>query len=209
MNKIYLLALSALALASTSVAELSAQHSALHHKKEHPHTSLSHAEHSKEHAHANFWAGGSLTLWRDKEAKETILSFRPEFGYFINKQWGVGLMGNYTSEEAGRVYGITPFVRRYVFEKQPFNIYFDAGVGLSWSQAKVDHTWAKTKLGYEVGIRPGVCLDLAKGLCLCLRMGFVGYRDSFTSGEEHEITHHGFGLRFAPEEIQIGLEFEF
>ena len=28
--------------------------------------------------------------------------------------------------------------------------------------------------GFEIGLRPGACVDLTKGLCLCMRMGFAG-----------------------------------
>lgn len=209
MKRMYVCALATLALATATATNLSAQRQGVSKDDKHHHEHMKHSEHKEGHTHANYWAGGSLTLWIDKTTKETTTSFRPEFGHFLNKQWGIGLVGNYTSEGEMRSYGFTPFVRRYVFENRPFNIYFDGGVGLSWSQAKVDDSWSKAKLGYEIGLRPGVCLDLAKGLCLCLRMGFIGYRDSFTSAEEHELTPHGFGLRFAPEELQIGLEFEF
>jgi len=40
-------------------------------------------------------------------------------------------------------------------------------------------------------------------------MGFLGYRHSYFSGEEPGIGENGFGIRFAPEELMIGLELEF
>ncbi|WP_154653704.1 hypothetical protein [Prevotella corporis] len=43
----------------------------------------------------------------------------------------------------------------------------------------------------------------------CLRMGFMGFRKSYFSSEEPLIGNDGFGLRFAPEELMIGLELEF
>lgn len=164
---------------------------------------------TKDHKHNNFWLGGSVTLWQDTEHKSTTFSFRPELGHFLSEFWGVGLLGNYTSEHDTQNYGVTPFVRYYIFERKPFNIYFDAGLGLNWIQSKLGEDWSKVQLGYEIGVRPGACLDLAKGLCLCLRMGFVGYRNKFTSGEEHDLTSNGWGIRFAPEELMIGLEIEF
>ena len=65
------------------------------------------------------------------------------------------------------------------------------------------------KWGFEVGIRPGACVDLTEGLCLCLRMGFAGYRRDYFTAEEPRVGNNGFGLRFAPEELMIGIEFEF
>ncbi|WP_262500772.1 hypothetical protein [Hallella colorans] len=40
-------------------------------------------------------------------------------------------------------------------------------------------------------------------------MGFADYRKNYFVGEEQEIGNDGFGLRFAPEEVMIGLELEF
>lgn len=63
--------------------------------------------------------------------------------------------------------------------------------------------------GFEIGVRPGACVDLTEGLCLCLRLGFIGYRNRFFAGEEEGIGNSGWGIRFAPEELNIGLELEF
>ena len=83
--------------------------------------------------------------------------------------------------------------------REPFNLYIDGGLGFSTSGGVK---------GWEVGFRPGACVDLTKSLCLCLRLGFVGYRNQFGAGEEAGLSPSGFGLRFAPEEVQIGLELE-
>lgn len=205
MKKIYFtLALAVGLLSTTALSAENAPQSTIHHDKT--------EEHHEGH-HAKWWAGGSMTFWKDTDRKVTNFSFRPEIGHFLSEKWGIGAMLNYThisgGEEAGRVYGITPFVRRYVFERGPFNIYFDGGVGLSWAQAKEQDSWSKATMGIEAGVRPGACLDLAKGLCLCLHMGFLGYRKSFAGGEGAELSPSGFGMHFAPEELSIGLELEF
>ena len=83
--------------------------------------------------------------------------------------------------------------------REPFNLYIDGGLGFSTSGGVK---------GWEVGFRPGACVDLTKSLCLCLRLGFVGYRNQFGAGEAAGLSPSGFGLRFAPEEVQIGLELE-
>ncbi len=163
-----------------------------------------HFQHNKK-----FWAGGSLTLWSDKETKETNVVIRPEFGHFISSKVGIGLFGGFAQEEGQRHYSITPFTRLYILDRTPFNIYLDGGIGFSWGQTKLNNSWSKPMFGYEIGVRPGACLDLVEGLCLCLRMGFLGYRNKFVAGEEPELTPSGFGLRFAPEELMIGLEIEF
>ena len=37
-------------------------------------------------------------------------------------------------------------------------------------------------------------------------MGFIGYRHDYFMGEEEGLGSNGFGIRFAPEELVIGLE---
>ena len=86
-------------------------------------------------------------------------------------------------------------MRYYYMHRGPFNLYLDGGMGFNHS--KPEQNTATKRNGYEIGIRPGVCVDLAKGFCLCMRMGFVGYRNNYFVGEEHEVGDNGFGLRFA------------
>src|SRR3712207_8044931 len=92
----------------------------------------------------------------------------------------------------------------------PFNLYLDGGFGLNWTKEKNKATQQTTNLhGWEIGIRPGACVDLTEGLCLCLRIGFAGYRKDYVMGEEPKIGSNGFGILFAPEDLMIGLELEF
>lgn len=157
---------------------------------------------------SSFFLGGVLSVWYDTDRKVTSLDLHPEVGYFLNKDWAIGLMLGYGIHEHDAVkeshLRISPFVRYYYLHRGPFNLYLDGGFG--YNIAKVG---GATNKGYEIGLRPGACLDLVEGLCLCLRMGFIGYRNNFFSGEEPGVPQNGFGLHFAPEELMIGLELEF
>lgn len=104
----------------------------------------------------------------------------------------------------------SPFARYYYYHKGPFNLYLDGGFGLNFGNTKnsLSNTTTNFK-GFEAGVRPGACIDLIEGLCLCLRFGFVGYRNQYFMGEEPGLSSNGFGIRFAPEEVMIGLELEF
>lgn len=53
--------------------------------------------------------------------------------------------------------------------------------------------------GFELGLRPGACVDLTEGLCLCLL---------YFMGEEPKLGERGWGLNLSPEELMIGLELE-
>lgn len=171
----------------------------------------------KEHQHnGRLFAGGAVSFWADSKEKSLTLDFCPEVGYLFNDDWGMGMLLAYAYEqkETGGVtmisnaVKVSPFVRYYYYHKSPFNLYLDAGGGFNFAKEKSGSNVEKHS-GFEVGIRPGACIDLTEGLCLCLRMGFVGYRDDYFMGEEPQMGSKGFGLRFAPEELMVGLELEF
>ena len=164
-----------------------------------------HGDHSspKDEHGARWVFGGLVSYWQDNKAKTTNLQLAPEIAYLFNDNWGLGVVGSYELEKKGSdkesLWALRPFVRYYYMHREPFNLYLDGGFGVSASSGVK---------GWEVGLRPGACVDLTKGLCLCLRLGFIGVRDRFAGGEEAGIGTTGFGLRFAPEELQIGLELE-
>ncbi|GAD04480.1 hypothetical protein HQ45_06955 [Porphyromonas crevioricanis] len=178
-----------------------------------------------DHNHENvIFVGGAFTYWNNNDQKATFFQFEPEFGVLFNDTWGAGIMLGYEynksrHKESGedhieRAFSVSPFVRYYYMHRGPFNLYIDGGVGFNYS--KEEHETVK---GFEVGLRPGACIDLTKGLCLCMHLGFIGYRKDYFSGHHDGIGGHGhggpafgqngFGLRFAPEEVSIGLELEF
>lgn len=168
--------------------------------------------HTKAHDHSHdgrIFVGGSLNYWYNTDTKSSTFSLRPEAGYLFNDTWGAGAFLAYEFEEDKHSVGVTPFVRYYYLHRLPFNLYLDGCFGWNMTLAKDAAKNTKKEYGWEVGVRPGACIDLTEGLCLCLRLGFVGYRDNFVMGEEPEIGAKGFGIRFAPEELQIGLELEF
>ena len=137
--------------------------------------------------HGARWVfGGLVSFWQDNKAKTTTFDFSPEVAYLFNENWDSVSSGP-TS------------IRRGMVKARASGHYLDGGFGFSTSGGVK---------GWEVGLRPGACVDLTKGLCLCLRLGFIGYRDKFGAGEEAGLSTSGFGLRFAPEELQIGLELE-
>lgn len=88
MKKIYsTLALAVGLLSTTALSAENAPQSTIHHDKT--------EEHHEGH-HAKWWAGGSMTFWKDTDRKVTNFSFRPEIGHFLSEKWGVGAMLNYT-----------------------------------------------------------------------------------------------------------------
>lgn len=163
------------------------------------------------------FVGGAVTYWNDTDEKKLTFDFCPEVGYLFNDTWGAGLLLGYGYERektednysiVQKSFKISPFIRYYYYNNGPFNLYLDGGIGFDFGKTKVRDV-SEVSNGFEIGLRPGACVDLTEGLCLCLRMGFIGYRKNYISGEEHEIGNSGYGLSFTPEELMIGLELEF
>lgn len=183
-------------------------------------TEWTHKEHDHKHENGHkgvVFAGGVLNLWYDNADKSSTIEFAPEVGYLLTDRIGIGAMLGFGFEselekdgdrEKSTTLRISPFLRYYYLRPSPFNLFIDAGVGYNMKSIAADDHPRKVIHGFEVGVRPGACLDLMEGLCLCIRLGFVGIRKNYFSGEEPEITSNGFGLRFAPEEAMIGLELE-
>ena len=154
-----------------------------------------------------YFVGGLTSLWYDTNTKATSFTIEPEAGYLFGENWGLGIRLVYEYEGAEHLHtiGASPFVRYYYYRKLPFNFYLDAGFGVS----EVLTSGERGRYGFEAGIRPGACVDLTEGICLCLHFGFIGYRKGFALGEEEGLGHSGIGFLIAPEDLRIGLELEF
>ena len=178
-------------------------------------TAVEHEADTHQHK-SRIFAGGAFTVWSDNKDKSFLFDFCPEIGYLFNDSWGLGVLAAYEHElenhngqrHISNTFKFSPFARYYYYHKGPFNLYVDGGVGVNFGNYRLDNI-SSDKWGFEVGIRPGACVDLTEGLCLCLRMGFAGYRRDYFTAEEPRVGNNGFGLRFAPEELMIGIEFEF
>ena len=178
---------------------------------------IGHPDDTHGHDHdGRIFAGGAFTYWYDTKEAKTTLDLCPEVGYLFSDTWGAGVLLGYEYQSAAEdgvttrsnTLKISPFVRYYYTHRGPFNLFMDAGAGFNFASTTKGGSTQRAN-GFEIGIRPGGCVDLTEGLCLCLRMGFLGYRHSYFSGEEPGIGENGFGIRFAPEELMIGLELEF
>ena len=162
----------------------------------------------KGHKHTGKYVlGGYASFWSNTAEKTTSLILEPEFGYLFDDSWGAGTRVVFQKgvDDVKYAWGISPYARYYYLHKLPFNFYIDAGFG--WNRFTM-HS-GEVLDGFEAGLRPGACIDLTEGVCLCLHFGFIGYRKDYLLGEEENLAETGFGISFAPEELRIGLELEF
>lgn len=175
------------------------------------------------------WAGGTVGLWSSKvKGGDSQLSFKvlPELGYNVTDNVAVGIVigaahdhgsnnlkydgAAVTSDQATNSYKVSPFLR-YTFLKGDIGgLFIDGGVGYTWSKA----CGADLK-GHmlEVGLRPGVALNVSSKVALVSKFGFLGYQTAKTtqgSGDtKQEATTNSFGFDFDMRNIEFGAVVKF
>lgn len=165
----------------------------------------------------DMWVGGTAGVWSSKvKGADSELSFKvlPEFGFVVNENIGVGIsVGGahlhdeyYSSGEAGHssknLYVVNPFVR-YTFLKSTLGgMFVDGGFGYSWS--KGTNGGAKgTEI--EVGLRPGLALNVSNKVALISKFGFLGYQHTKLGATKT----NGFGFDLDLSNIQLGANIKF
>ena len=136
------------------------------------HAQLGRPTEAHDHDHeGRIFAGGALTYWRNTKERTTTFDFSPEIGYLFNDTWGTGLLLGYEHGSAGEgparsvenAFKISPFVRCYYMHRGPFNLFMDGGAGVNFAEERKGGS-VERRNGFEVGIRPGGCVDLTEGL---------------------------------------------
>ena len=127
------------------------------------------------------------------------LFFGPKVGYDFNDKWAIALALDYThsdsrnesnsynSKSNGNSFSVTPFVR-YTFAKSGIvSFYVDGGISLGFGKSNIDEfeqnydgkirsdeTENRTN-SCDVGLRPGMLIELSDHVGLELNLGFFGY----------------------------------
>lgn len=161
-------------------------------------------------ASAQVYVGGTAGISSNKMAGEdskVAYKFIPEIGYQFNKQWSAGIefglqkgapceisgVGNSTT------YEVAPYVRYNFLNAKMFNFFLEGTVGYG-RVTKVD-----TDI-FEIGIKPGVALNLSNNFSLVSKVGFLGYRGMSYNGGG---TSSSFGLDLDGNNIQFGVIYKF
>jgi len=137
---------------------------------------------------AQVYVGGEIGIASEKFGggdAETTYKFIPEIGYSLNDEWAVGVKIGYqkgkadlTNSEAydgispREQFVISPYARYTFFKSNLVSAFVDGGLDI-----------ASIKDGdtvFNIGLRPGVAVNLTKELSFVTHVGFVGYK-SYTS----------------------------
>lgn len=174
------------------------------------------------------WAGGTVGLWSSKvKGGDSQLSFKvmPELGYNVTENVAVGIVlgaahthgetlnfdGNaLTAKGSVNAYTVNPFLR-YTFVKGDIgSIFFDGGVGYTWAKGCAGGSKANA---LEIGLRPGIALNVSSRVALISKFGFLGYQntkqDVFNEGTKGTSKTNSFGFDFDMSNIQFGAVVKF
>lgn len=151
---------------------------------------------------AQLYVGGEVGAWRDWDANHTTFFVQPEVGYNLNDQWAVGLelgyMNNYDNGAKENVFGLAPYAR-YTFAKfGSVNLFVDGGLAYYASDAAGDPK------SFQIGVKPGVAVNLTEKLSFVSHVGFLGYRDSDLLGQAS-----GLGFNLDGQDLSFGLYLNF
>lgn len=135
-------------------------------------------------AQRNFFIGGQAGYVHDGSDNTNRLTILPEIGYDLNSKWTVGttIGWDYThfcrKDISTNLFRFNPYVKYTYFrsESNLVSLYVDGtvGVGLGWTHVGGDDT--KTACVWQIGLRPGVSLNLTPEFSMTATIGFIGYQ---------------------------------
>lgn len=176
-------------------------------------------------ANAQLYVGGEVGAWRNSDDNKTDFNLKPEIGYQLNDKWdlgiGIGFSHKYRGTEEGEAnvktnsFYVDPYARWSFVKFGPVRMFLDitAGVGTS----KRNHTVTvlgeegtisdDAKVGWRVGVQPGVAVGLCKNLDFIAHVGFLGYRDA--DDDYSPYGEDGFGFDLSSNNLNFGFVYKF
>ena len=180
-------------------------------------------------ANAQFYVGGEVGLWRNPDKNTTDFILKPEVGYELNEKWDLGISIGYAHNYAGtgeidgldieegygytkvNSIGINPYARWTYAKFGPVNLFLEMGMGLDTYKVKYgagDNEYkSDAQVAWNIGVKPGLSINVAKHLSFITHVGFLGYRDSDDHFNNHQ--NDGFGFALNGEDLTLGLVYKF
>ena len=170
---------------------------------------------------AQVYVGGSLgfaSVSPEVGDGETTFTLLPEIGYQFSEDWAVGVQVGYASDKVMGVgyvgdlsqwvavgpsesaFIFAPYARYTALKYKCVNLFFDGGIGfVSGSDAKFS--------AMNIGIKPGVAINLNEKLSFVSHFGFVGYETVNPDGDDNNRSAFGLGLN--GNSLTFGLYYNF
>lgn len=165
-------------------------------------------------ASAQVYVGGEVGLWRNNDANRTEFSIQPEVGYALSDNWAIGLNIGYAHyyESGAKINGFVamPYARYTCLKWGAVNLFLDGGFGFNTYKAK---GYDESYNAWQVGVSPGIAVNLHKNISFVAHVGFLGYRDSDDDGgygaPASVFGDDGFGFKLSGNDLRFGLYYNF
>lgn len=157
---------------------------------------------------AQLYVGGEVGAWRNWDDNHTSFNIAPEVGYNLSDKWAVGLEIGYNYEyQQGQdlnIFGLAPYARYTFANFGPVNLFLDGGLGYY----KADGDLANDDSIFEVGLKPGLSVNLTDKLSFVSHVGFLGYRDADAIFRAVGV-ESGLGFDLSGQALTFGLYYNF
>lgn len=155
-------------------------------------------------ASAQVYVGGGVGLGSTKVGdggSKMSYKFVPEVGYSFNDKWDAGLSVGWTGVEDGQhTFEIAPYARYTFMHSKLVNLFLEGTVGYG----HIGGNGADTDV-FEIGIKPGVTVNLSDHVAFVTKVGFLGYQQS---GEGNsKMKQWGFNLDGT--NVTFGINYKF
>jgi len=159
-------------------------------------------------ASAQMYVGGSLGVSSihdgDADETSTFVEILPEVGYNFTDRWAVGGIIQYRLSDHS-YYDLTfmPYVRYTAVKYKNVNLFVDGSVGFGFGKNKKTD---KDGTFWDLGLRPGVAVNLNENLSFVAHLGSFGYESSKVDDQKRD---SGWGAGIDLSKITFGLYFNF
>lgn len=164
------------------------------------------------------YVGGQAGFWHESDDRSSVntLSILPEIGYNLSDEWAIGsTIGYEMSHVCGwsstHIFEISPYARYTYFKSNNglVSLFLDggAGVGLGWTHYKGGDD-SDTACIWNIGIKPGVALNLSKNVSFVAHIGMLGYQGANDAARDGGYKSEG-GLLLNGNNISLGFYVNF
>ncbi len=158
---------------------------------------------------AQVYLGGSVGFQTTSHDGNSTSSLKilPEIGYNLDENWAVGITLGYAQDKSysdvkEKMFQISPYVRYTVAKLDKVNIFVDGAVGY----LHYDNDGAKSN-AFEVGLKPGVSVNLNDKLSFVSHFGFLSYQYAKADTEGAK-AYNTFGFDLSSN-VSFGLYYNF
>lgn len=153
-------------------------------------------------ATAQVYVGGGIGIGSAKvTGGETNTTYKllPEIGYNLNKDLAFGtVVGWQGASNGNKSFTINPYARYTFVHTKYVNVFCDGTVGYGHVNGVGDT--------YQIGIKPGVAVNLNKKFSFVTHVGFLGYNQSGErTGDGKKIKTKEWGADFDTSNITFSL----